>query len=162
MRACQLLGVRNVSFLPGIDGRLHTQPQLVEPVLQALTSMEYRSVFCPWPYDAHTDHVATYTLLYEAMKRYPRNIDIWLYEVWSPLKHNICISDRCNDRREAGSLSSAHESQAAILNYADAFHGRSSAVSKSFLSAGAHFAEAFFNCDRAALLNHDNVPWPKP
>jgi hypothetical protein len=97
--------------------------------------------------------------MHEALKRYPRDIDIWLYEVWSPLKQNICISiDATVDAKFEAFR--AHESQAAILNYAEAFQGL--ARYRSLFCPPSRFAEAFFNCDRSALLNHENVPWPRP
>ncbi len=159
MRACKVLGVRNATFLPGRDGMLQTQPHLSDAILQSLGKVEYRSVFCPWPYDAHADHVATYAMLHDALRRHPKNIDIWLYEVWSPLKHNICIAIDSTIEAKMQAFA-AHESQAAILNYAAAFHGL--ARYRSLFCPPAQFAEAFFQCDRAALLSHENVPWPKP
>ena len=109
-----------------------------------------------WPYDAHTDHAATYAMLHEALRHYHRDIDVWLYEIWSPLKHNICIAiDTAMDVKMAAFR--AHESQAAMLNYAEAFHGL--ARYRSLFCPPARFAEAFFNCDRVMLLNHENIPW---
>jgi len=157
-RACEILGVRNVFFLNGHDGSLKTQPELSDAILGTLTSSDYRSVFSPWPYDAHHDHGATYWMLQEALRRYSRNLDIWLYEVWAPLPHNICIAiDKTIEAKMTAFRT--HESQLSNLNYAEAFYGL--AKYRSLFCPPAQFAEAFFNCERTALLNHENVPWPQ-
>lgn len=156
-RACGILGVRAVSFLNGRDGLLKSQPELAGTVLDRLVASDYRSVFCPWPYDNHSDHAATYGILHETLRQYPKDIDIWLYEVWLPLVHNICISiDKTIDVKVEAFL--AHESQASTLNYAEAFRGL--AQYRSLFCPPARYAEAFFHCDRLSLLNHENVPWP--
>ncbi|HWE02848.1 MAG TPA: PIG-L deacetylase family protein [Tepidisphaeraceae bacterium] len=157
-QACSLLGVREVSFLHGRDRNLGSQPELYEPILDALSRKDYRSVFCPWPYDSHADHTATYGLLHEALRRCAKKLDVWLYEVWSPLRFNICLAIDSTIDAKMQALR-AHESQIALLNYADAFHGL--ARYRSLFCPPARYAEAFFNCDSAALLNHEGIPWER-
>jgi len=156
--ACALLGVRDVVFLHGRDRELHAQPELYKPVLDAISQNDYRSVFCPWPHDSHTDHVATYGFLYEALRRCTKRIDIWLYEVWTPLSFNMCMSiDSTIDVKMQAIR--AHESQIALHGYDEAFHGLSRY--RSLFCPPARHAEAFFNCDSGALLRHEGIPWEK-
>ena len=120
--ACRILGVRNVTFLPGKDGSLSAQPQLAEDILCALGASDYRSVFCPWPFDGHPDHVATYQLFHNALHRYVVELEVYLYEVWSPMPANLVLSI---DATFASKLEafSAHASQAALLRYKEGFEG---------------------------------------
>jgi LmbE family N-acetylglucosaminyl deacetylase len=156
--ACRILGVRKVAFLPGSDGMLHLQPELAEPVRAALIAHQYRSVFCPWPFDGHSDHAATYSILHTALTLFRGEVEVWLYEVWSPMPANrfICIDATMDTKMEAFK---AHASQASQLNYADAFSGL--ARYRSLFCPPARYAEAFYNCDSVALLKNEDLPWSK-
>lgn len=158
LAACTTLGVRDVTFLNGPDGDLKSQPQLFQPILQALATRDYRSVFCPWPHDQHIDHAATYSMLHEALKRCARKFDVWLYEVWSPMTPSICIVIDSTIEAKMQAVA-AHESQIKTLNYAEAFIGL--ARYRSLWCPPASYAEAFFCCESAALLRHEGIPWPK-
>jgi LmbE family N-acetylglucosaminyl deacetylase len=156
--ACGLLGVREVYFLHGRDRELHAQPELYKPVLEAISQRDYRSVFCPWPHDAHADHIATYGFLHEALRQCGKKIDVWLYEVWAPLSFNICMAiDSTIDVKMKAIR--AHESQLALHKYDQAFHGLSQY--RSLFCPPSRHAEAFFNCDSAALLSHEGIPWER-
>src|SRR5262249_31893934 len=85
VEACQALGVERVYFLSGHDGQVDQQSELSDEIFALLATGEYSTVFGPWPFDAHTDHCATFDWLVAALKRYQANLEIWLYEVWSTL-----------------------------------------------------------------------------
>lgn len=157
--ACHRLGVRRVAFLAGRDGSLSDDPSLSDHILAALNEGGYRAVFCPWPYDGHGDHQATYRMLHHALARLGRTIDVWLYEVWTPLPPNfyVAIDSVIDDKMHAFA---AHQSQAVLLPYADAFRGL--AQYRGLSAPPARLAEAFYHCPSSALLNHDNLPWPRP
>src|SRR5262245_15594956 len=89
--ACRILGTRKVDFLDGVDGGLGGQPHLVDELLRRLTAESYDRVFCPWPQEKHTDHVATFRHLVSALRRYSRPVLVWLYEVWTPLPPTVCV-----------------------------------------------------------------------
>jgi N-acetylglucosamine malate deacetylase 1 len=91
--ACKILGVDNVDFFEGRDGELKRQGSLAKNIAQKLDQGQYDIVFCPWPYDSHSDHEATYTLFRSAMLLcvYPVK-HVWLYEVWSPLHANRIVN----------------------------------------------------------------------
>jgi LmbE family N-acetylglucosaminyl deacetylase len=154
--ACRVLGVRKVAFLEGRDGRLNQQPELASRIHAALEAHKYRSVFCPWPHDGHPDHAATYAMLHRALTAYSGEVDVWLYEVWTPVAANmfICIDSTVEAKMQAFK---AHESQASLLNYADAFLGL--ARYRSLFCPPAQYAEAFYNCDSTALVRNQGLPW---
>lgn len=157
--ACERLGVRRVAFLNGIDGSLGDCPSFSGSILAALRDGNYQSVFCPWPYDRHGDHRVTYRMLHHALSVLRRSIDVWLYEVWTPLEPNfmVAIDAQLDAKMHAFE---AHESQAAALKYADAFRGLARYRALSCPPATA--AEAFFHCPSESLLRHAGIPWPKP
>jgi N-acetylglucosamine malate deacetylase 1 len=90
-QACRVLGVSGVQFLAGRDGHLRSQPELAAEILRILADGQYRSVFCPWPLESHRDHAATFDMLVAALGQYPHQIEVWLYEVWTPLEPNMVI-----------------------------------------------------------------------
>lgn len=157
--AGRLLGVRNIRFLSGNDGRLAAQPELAEEIYRQLTAEDYRSVFCPWPGEAHTDHVATYRLLHSALARCHREISVWLYEVWTPQTPNIVlpIDDAIETKLAA---INAYQSQITLLDYASAF--RALAQYRSLFCPSSSYAEAFYTCDRSSLLEDADLPWTQP
>lgn len=156
--ACERLGVRRVAFLNGADGSLGDSPNFSGSILAALNEGAYRSVFCPWPYDRHSDHRVTYRMLHHALAGLRRTIDVWLYEIWTPLEPNffVAIDAQLDAKMHAFA---AHESQAAALPYARAFTGLAHYRGLSCPPATA--AEAFFHCSSDALLRHEGIPWPK-
>lgn len=147
--ACRILGVSQVNFLEGQDSRLHLQPELAEGIYHQLLQDTYRSVFCPWDQDAHRDHQSTYSLMTAALRRLRRHLDVWLYEVWSPLRPNmvVAIDSTIDLKMEA---IGAHASQLESMDYARGF--RALAQYRSLLCPTARYAEAFFTCDSQALL----------
>jgi LmbE family N-acetylglucosaminyl deacetylase len=156
LAACQILGVRSVAFLDGRDNHLSHQPELYRGILQALQQGGYRSVFCPWPFDGHADHAATHEMLLAALRRYQRDLQIWLYEVWMPLEPNMVISiDQSIDAKIAAMQ--AHASQMQCRNYASAFTAL--AQYRGLLQPPSRYAEAFFTCDRQQLLDAIDLPW---
>jgi LmbE family N-acetylglucosaminyl deacetylase len=156
--ACRLLGARKVTFLPGADGALHTQPQLADSILTALMADPYRSVFCPWPQDGHPDHATTYALFHKALTAFQRELDVFLYEVWTPMPANlfIGIDQTIESKMQAFN---AHQSQATLLNYASGFEGL--ARYRGLFCPPASFAEAFYRSERSDLLSDQSLPWAR-
>jgi LmbE family N-acetylglucosaminyl deacetylase len=161
LAACRVLGVRNVSFLPGRDGQLHLQPELADEIRRLVLRTNYRSVFCPSGNDAHSDHRATFTMLLSALANAETDLNIWLYEVWTPLSANmfVPIDAAIESKLEA---MRAHASQAGALDYVTAF--RALAQYRSLFCPPSKFAEAFYTCDRRSLLEDrdrraEYLPW---
>jgi N-acetylglucosamine malate deacetylase 1 len=149
LEACHILGVRRVSFLNGPDGRLDKHLELSDEILKLLHAHDYRSVFCPWHGDGHSDHRATFAMLLDALRRYPKEIGVWLYEVWTPLPPNMVIPiDATLDVKLAAIQ--AHQSQLAVMDYATAF--RALAQYRSLFCPFSKVAEAFYTCDKSDLI----------
>jgi LmbE family N-acetylglucosaminyl deacetylase len=149
-KACSLLGVQEVDFLQGADGKLIEQPHLVEPLRERLNGRRYDRVFCPWPQEKHPDHAATFRLLQQALRGQDAPPQLWLYEVWTPLQPTICVPiDGTIDAKLAAIQ--AHESQLKCFDYLSAFRGL--AAYRSLFSPGARYAEAFIAGETQSFFN---------
>jgi LmbE family N-acetylglucosaminyl deacetylase len=140
-----------VDFLNGADGRLTEQPNLANDIRRRLTSAPYSRVFCPWFQEKHPDHVATYQFLREAVRGTSPTLQIWLYEVWTPLPANLYVPIDVTFATKLAAIQ-AHQSQLACLDYLSAFRGL--AAYRSLSSPGSHYVEAFIDMDAQTLLNH--------
>jgi N-acetylglucosamine malate deacetylase 1 len=147
--ACRILGGREVQFFEGRDGQLGREPRLWHAVWEALEADHYRSVFCPWQNDGHSDHTATFRLLASAIGHRPGEIEVWLYEVWTPLSPNMTIPIDSTIHAKLEAIR-AHKSQMAMMNYARAF--RALAQYRSLFCPSSRYAEAFSIMDREELL----------
>jgi LmbE family N-acetylglucosaminyl deacetylase len=148
--ACNVLGVREVYFLNGMDTQVREQPQLSESIAELLRQTPYQRVFCPWPGDAHDDHRATFHWLQRATREQPGKPQFWLYEVWKPLAANtfVPIDGTIDVKLRA---IDQYPSQLTQMNYRDAFMGLASY--RSLFCPPSKFAEAFFVCGTDELLN---------
>jgi N-acetylglucosamine malate deacetylase 1 len=155
LEACRILGVTEVAFLNGRDGHVHPDADLVSALSRVLEHHNYRSVFAPWPRDHHDDHKAAFSLLLAALHEYPREIQVWLYEVWSPLEPNMMISIDSVIEWKIRAMR-AHASQMAIMDYVTAF--RALAKYRSLFCPSSKFAEAFFTCDSVSLCGNPELP----
>lgn len=147
--ACNVLGVRQLFFLDGADTGLAQQPHLAQAVASLFTSEPYQRIFCPWPHDAHPDHIATFNLLRQAVRSNPAPDHYWLYEVWKPLAANtfVPIDNTVAIKRRA---IEQYRSQLALCNYEAGVLGL--AAYRSLFCPASQFAEAFFVCDRNEVL----------
>lgn len=147
--ACRLLGVRQVEFLAGRDGQLGEQPELVGP-LRARILAGCDRVFCPWPGERHPDHAATFALLRQALQGCTSALQVWLYEVWTPLPQpNVFIPiDGTMVAKTAAAR--AHQSQLACLDYLSAFQGL--AAYRSLFCPGSRYAEAFLAGESSLVM----------
>jgi N-acetylglucosamine malate deacetylase 1 len=148
--ACNVLGVRNVSFLDGTDSQLREQPQLAAQIAQLLRQTPYQRVFCPWPEDSHEDHRATFGWLRQAIRSQPGPGQFWLYEIWKPLAANTYVPIDGTIDAKLRAIDQ-YPSQLTQMNYRDAFLGLASY--RSLFCPPSKFAEAFFACGRAELLD---------
>lgn len=155
--ACDVLGVRDVEFLNGIDGGLVNQPHLAHPLAGMMTERRYHRVFCPWHGEAHPDHLATFRLLQRAVREAQLGPSVWLYEVWTPLvpTDHVPIDATMAAKRQA---IEKHQSQLACLDYLHAFVGLSSY--RALACPPSRYAEAFQVIDTPALLNV-NTSYPR-
>lgn len=143
--SCAALGVRAVDFLEGEDANLHNQPHLAGELLRRIVEGGYNRVFSPWPHDGHSDHKATFQLLKRALIAYDQPIDVWLYEVWTPLRPSICIPIDTMIEAKIAAME-AHRSQLDCLGYKAAFLGL--AAYRSLFCPTSKYAEAFMTGTR--------------
>ena len=148
--ACDVLGVRHVSFLNGRDMQLNAEPQQVAAISDLLHARPYQRVFCPWQQDSHADHRATFSMLREAVKSGCFNLTFWLYEVWRPLPANtfVPIDPTIDSKRRA---IEQYKSQLAQLNYQEGILGL--AAYRSLFCPPSKYAEAFLVCDLEEMLS---------
>jgi LmbE family N-acetylglucosaminyl deacetylase len=147
--ACRTLGVGKAFFLKGCDGQVDQRPELSDEIFQLLESGGYTTVFCPWPFDVHKDHCATFDWLAAALEHLDRNLDVWLYEVWSTLHPNklVAIDATLEIKRQA---IQAHVTQLQNYDYLTGFMAL--CQYRGILLPTARFAEAFFVCNREELF----------
>ncbi len=138
--ACDVLGVRRVEFLGGTDGGAGREPKLVVSLREALRREPYQRVFCPWPEEAHVDHRAAFRLTREALIEHPTSPDLWLYEVWTPMRPNTYVPIDATIKFKQAAIE-RHQSQLKMLDYRAAFLGL--AAYRALFCTGSRFAEAF-------------------
>lgn len=146
--AADILGVRSLKFLPGQDGDLHLQSWLADEVCAAIQSKPYQIIFAPWPYDAQSDHAATFRILRQGLQTIHRQMEVWLYEVWGPLLANrlVKIDATIDAKRRA---IQAHQSQTAQIDYADKIIALN--VYRSMAFRPSKYVEGFLVCDSNML-----------
>jgi len=156
--AAGLLGIRDLVFLDLEDGRLAADARTVTLLHRALERASPQAVFLPFLLDGHRDHRAANRVFAAAATRCTGlRMDVYAYEVWSPLPANrlVDITPVADTKERAIRL---HASQMGQVDYATATLGlnrfRSLAV-----AAGKGFCEAFFSLDarRYSELVHDSL-----
>jgi LmbE family N-acetylglucosaminyl deacetylase/DNA-binding NarL/FixJ family response regulator len=149
LNACKALGVRQVSFLAGSDTQLREQAHLSADLRTVIDQGCYRRVFCPWAQDGHEDHIATFGLLRAALSGYEPEMQVWLYEVWTPLPFNMLIPIDQTIRHKRKAIEH-YRSQLSQLNYREGFIGLS--AYRGAFCPPANFAEAFQVCTKEEIL----------
>lgn len=148
-RACEILRLRPPTFLEGQDGKVASQPELAGKIRDLLAARSYRRIFCPGPQEAHTDHLATFQWLKQALRLETREVEIWLYEVWTPIRANmfVPIDSVIEVKRKAMAV---YASQNSWMNYVSAFDGL--AAYRSLFCNGSRYAEAFLVLGRTEMV----------
>lgn len=152
--ACNVLGVREVTFLDGVDAQVREQPELTLAIAELLCRRPYQRVFCPWPGDAHDDHRATFDWLQRACRERSATAQVgpaqfWLYEVWRPLAANTLVTIDSTIDAKLRAIDQ-YASQLTQFNYREAFLGLASY--RSLFCPPSKYAEAFLVCSRSELL----------
>lgn len=153
--AGSILGLKEYFFLNSKDSELHLDETMVEKVYEIIRKGNYNHVFCPWPYERHSDHAATFRIFQKALKRYRKEIEVWLYEVWTPLIPNkiIDITQSFAIKKQAIEV---YSSQLQSTNYREAFTSLARYRSIYLFNnknACESYAEAFLCGDRNFILS---------
>jgi len=131
------------------DGQLHRHERaLAKRLAQQLEQLQPDVIFCPFPADAHSDHMSCAAALAVAASEAKCGATIFAYEVWTPLWPNVAVDiSRVAKRKEEAIR--LYRSQIDDRDYAAAalglnrFRGlpHSVAVAEAFLRASpAEFA----------------------
>jgi LmbE family N-acetylglucosaminyl deacetylase len=139
--SCRVLGVREVERYRLPEGDLRSQLRASERLAKRLKASAYSHVVCPWPYDWHEDHVATYRLLERAVRGLPRGTQAILFEAWGTLEPNAAIGiDSVLEAKKRAIA--AHRSQIDSQDFVSL--GIALSRFRSTCVPGATHAEAFF------------------
>ena len=138
------------------DGQLHKHEEaLTKRLRQQIERTDPDLIFCPFPADAHSDHMSCAVAVAQAAKTSKPDATIVAYEVWTPLWPNVAvdISSVAERKKEAISL---YRSQAEDRDHAAAALGLNRFRG---LPHRVELAEAFYRASPAdfsrltALLN---------
>lgn len=140
-----ILGIRTVFRLGAKDGQLHQENELKNQLREFFSKNTYDVLFCPWEFDGHSDHGATFRALKNALLASPQNPKLWFYETWSPLLANHCVGIDTTFPEKARAIE-AYKSQTTLVDYISKIEGL--AKYRSLLSPKNQFVEAFFVTDK--------------
>jgi LmbE family N-acetylglucosaminyl deacetylase len=84
------------------DGQLHRhEPMLTKRLAQQITRREPDMIFCPFPADAHSDHMSCASAVARAALQARPDATILANEVWTPLWPNVAVDiSRVAQRKE--------------------------------------------------------------
>jgi len=143
--AAGILGIQDLRFLDFTDGELSPGTETAERILLELERVNPRAVFLPFLLDAHRDHRAANRAFAQAVRRWKEPMDVYAYEVWTPLPANrlVDISSVAADKERASRM---HASQMEHTDLVATTLGLNRFRSMS-VSRGKGFCEAFFSQD---------------
>jgi LmbE family N-acetylglucosaminyl deacetylase len=143
LRAAEILGIGEVQFWHEPDGALRARRDLVGRLADALARARASVVYAPHPRDDHLDHRATAKIVAGAVAAAPRRVQVWHYEIWSPLSridHVVDISEVIEDKLRA---ICAYKSQCDVMRFDDAFRGLARYRGEMHSWPGGPYAEVF-------------------
>jgi LmbE family N-acetylglucosaminyl deacetylase len=84
------------------DGELHRhEPMLTSRLAEQMERLDPEIIFCPFPADAHSDHMSCASATAQAALRATPHAIILAYEVWTPLWPNVAVDiSRVAQRKE--------------------------------------------------------------
>jgi LmbE family N-acetylglucosaminyl deacetylase len=137
------LGITQIVFLDGEDGRLGATAHLVDALRAALVAARPDIVYLPFFLEEHPDHRATSALLSEAVSGAGLSFQCHGYEVWTPLFPNCLV--RIDETVEAKRRAIGHyRSQLAEADYLHTALGLNAYRSSALVDGECRFAEAFY------------------
>ena len=86
------------------DGQLHRhEAMLTKRLTEQIARLEPEIIFCPFPADAHSDHMSCAAAVARAAVQAESGAAILAYEVWTPLWPNVAVDiSRVAQRKEEG------------------------------------------------------------
>lgn len=142
------LGIAAGQELGFPDGRLVAhEDAIAERLAELLRASRPEWVLCPFPSDAHSDHMACAAATARAAERAGWNGEILAYEVWTPSWPNAVVDISAVAERKAEAIR-LYASQMEDRDYVAATLGLNRFRG---LPHRVEHAEAFYRCDRAAF-----------
>ncbi len=147
----KVLGVDDMEFLDYPDGELWFNSSSIEGISKVLNDYLPEVIFVPFYLDNHPDHAAAARMVAASLRKYPREVTCYSYEVWTALSPNVVVDITQEMDMKVRALME-HKSQIAQLDYPQKVKGLNSYRS---MSAGpnAEFCEAFIKQTRKELIN---------
>jgi LmbE family N-acetylglucosaminyl deacetylase len=143
--AAEVLGVgrQQLGFLRYPDGAVSSRPPEGKSLADAIRERSADLVYVPFPYEAHTDHVASARLVAEALASgsVPSVRTVALYEVWTPLCPNVIVDVTAQLEHKIEALRS-YTSALQSVDYVHTARGLAAYRSGAGLH-GTGYAEAF-------------------
>ncbi len=169
-RAAEMIGVDDLVFLDGPDGRLSESTAIVDALAAKLREKQPAVIYAPAITDNHRDHWATNRILRLALQALPTEMRAGIvirgYEVWTPCPANVMvdITEVADAKKHA---IGAFTTQTKFVDYAWTAMGLNQYRSMVHLH-GHGFAEAFFETTVEEYLKafevvelargHENMP----
>lgn len=148
--AAHRLGLVGQRFLGFPDGSVRCDRSSVRRVRHALDSMRPDVLFIPSCGEGHRDHRAAFWLAAAAVRRYRYPLEIFVYEVWSPLRANCVVPIDFTAKAEAiRAYASQMDEQERYVGASDGLNRYRAATA---LLDGATHAEAFWRGAKAEFL----------
>jgi N-acetylglucosamine malate deacetylase 1 len=145
------LGIMNVVYMDGEDGRLEATQSLAGALRAAITAAAPDIVYLPFFLEEHPDHRAASVLLVEAVRGTSLSFRCHAYEVWTPLFPNCIV--RIDAAVEAKRRALTHyQSQLAEADYLHTSLGLNAYRSSVLAEGSCRFAEAFCAVSLAQYL----------
>lgn len=111
MNAMKIAGVSSVFYMDYEDGTLIGHKECYDQ----LDLHSFTKVFLPNPFDNHSDHTAVYQYAIEKLHR--ENVQVFLYEVHTPLADISCYTDVSDVIKKKGKMVASYVSQMGIHPY---------------------------------------------
>jgi N-acetylglucosamine malate deacetylase 1 len=146
----RILGYQDQTFLGLEDAVLRQDRKTVEMTLNEIKAFRPDSIFVPYLFDNHPDHIESTFIVANALKKYDGDLICYCYEVWTALFPNILIdiTDVIDYKKKA---IEAYQSQAFQLSLTESIIGLNSYRALGHRGE-VRFCEAFYKCSKKEFI----------
>lgn len=143
--AAEAIGVSDLVFLRYKDGELVANKNNISFMSQLISEYKPDIIYCPALDDPTSDHRETTKILSKSIASTDDNLQIFQYEIWSPVCANffLNIDDLIEIKK---SLISSFKSQLTSRDYLDAMTGLNRY--RGAMSNASKYAEAYFRSNK--------------
>jgi LmbE family N-acetylglucosaminyl deacetylase len=141
--AARILGIRSLQFLREPDGRLRASRAVVDRLAGVIEQTGASLVYAPHRQDDHPDHRCAARIVQRAVAQASAAVQVWHYEIWSPVTRIDHIIDISGVIGEKLSAIRAYASQNSIMSFDQAFRGLARYRGEMHSWPGGPYAEVF-------------------